>query len=133
MDNFDILSFDPLSPRTADTYVQSVMESTKLNKVSTTIAEIHPEKTVSDFNCTLNESTPRNKSRLSNETMGGKTKKLKAKADNHDDEIIRLSQFTQCKDTLNDTSDQNSDDIGELKSLVVGLTGTMNSFCNVIT
>ena len=109
------------------------MESTKLNKVSTTIAEIHPEKTVSDFNCTLNESNPRNKRRLSNETMGGKTKKLKAKADNHDDEIIRLSQFTQCKDTLNDTSDQNSDDIGELKSLVVGLTGTMNSFCNVIT
>jgi hypothetical protein len=79
------------------------MESTKLNKVSTTIAEIHPEKTVSDFNCTLNESTSRNKRRLSNETMGGKTKKLKAKADNHDDDIIRLSQFTQCKDTLNDT------------------------------
>lgn len=44
MDNFDILSFDPLSPRAADTYVQSVMESTKLNKMSTTIAEIHPEK-----------------------------------------------------------------------------------------
>jgi len=65
--------------------------------------------------------------------MGGKTKKLKAKADNHNDEIIRLSQFTQCKDTLNDTSEQNSDDIGELKSLVVGLTGTMNSFCNIIT
>ena len=57
IDNFDILSFDPLSPRSADTYVQSVMESTKLNKVSTTIAEIHPGKTVSDFNCTLNEST----------------------------------------------------------------------------
>jgi hypothetical protein len=78
------------------------MESTKLNKVSTTIAEIHPEKTVSDFNCTLNESTSRNKRRLSNETMGGKTKKLKAKADNHDDDIILLSQFTQCNDTLND-------------------------------
>jgi len=83
--------------------------------------------------CTLNESTSRNKRRLSNETMGGKTKKLKAKANNHDDEIIRLSQFTQCKDALNDTSEQNSDDIGELKSLVIGLTGTMNSFCNVIT
>ena len=82
--------------------------------------------------CTLNESTSRNKRRLSNETMGGKTKKLKAKADNHDDEIIRLSQFTQCKDTLNDTSEQNSDDIGEFKSLVVGLTGTMNTFCNVL-
>jgi len=51
MDNFDILGFDPLSPRAADTYVQSVIESTKLNKVSTTIAEIHSEKTVSDFNC----------------------------------------------------------------------------------
>ena len=109
------------------------MESTKLEKVSTTIAAIHPEKTVSDFNCTLNVSTPCNERRLSNETMCGKTKKLKAKTDNHDDEIIRLSQFTQCKDTLNNTGEQNSDDIGELKYLVVRLTGTMNSFCNVIT
>ena len=65
--------------------------------------------------------------------MGGKTKKLKVKADNHDDDIIRLSQFRQCKDTLHDTSEQNSDDIGELKSLVDGLTGTMNRFCNIIT
>ena len=33
MDNFDILSFDPLRPRSADTYVKSVMESTKLKSL----------------------------------------------------------------------------------------------------
>ena len=36
------------------------------------------------------------------------------------------------KDTLNRTSEQNSNDISELKSFV-GLTGAVNSFFNMIT
>ncbi|VDI54863.1 Hypothetical predicted protein [Mytilus galloprovincialis] len=49
MEHLDILSFDPLNPQLADTYVQLVLTPVNVSKVTTT-AEIHPGKTVSNVN-----------------------------------------------------------------------------------
>ncbi|CAC5385800.1 unnamed protein product [Mytilus coruscus] len=107
MEHLDILSFDPLNPQLADTYVQSVLTPFNVSKVTTT-AEIHPEK-----NWT--------------------SKKLKFLVNDDHEDIIRLTQSTHYKDNSICINEHNSSDFSELKSLFVGLTGSMNSFCQMIT
>lgn len=132
MEHLDILSFDPLNPQLADTYVQSVLTPVNVSKVTTT-AEIHPGKTVSNVNSTSDKTPSRNKRRLSNGSVEGTSKKLKFLVNDDHEDIIRLTQSTQCKDNSICTNEHNSSDFSELKSLVVGLTGSMNSFCQMIT
>ncbi|CAC5385839.1 unnamed protein product [Mytilus coruscus] len=132
MEHLDILSFDPLNPQLADTYVQSVLTPVNVSKVTTT-AEIHPEKTVSNVNSTSDKTPSRNKRRLSNESVEGTSKKLKFLVNDDHEDIIRFTQSTQCKDNSICINEHNSSDFSELKSLVVGLTGSMNSFCQMIT
>ncbi|CAG2245362.1 unnamed protein product [Mytilus edulis] len=121
MEHLDILSFDPLNPQPVN-----------VSKVTTT-AEIHQEKTVSNVNSTSDKTPSRNKRRLSNGSVEGTSKKLKFLVNDDHEDIIRLTQSTQCKDNSICTNEHNSSDFSELKSLVVGLTGSMNSFCQMIT
>ncbi|CAG2194854.1 unnamed protein product [Mytilus edulis] len=117
MEHLDILSFDPLNPQLADTYVQSVLTPVNVSKVTTT-AEIHPGKTVSNVNSTSDKTPSRNKRRLSNGSVEGTSKKLKFLVNDDHDDIIRLTQSTQCKDNSICTNEHNSSDFSELKSLV---------------
>ena len=113
MNLFDVTEFD-----------QSVMELNKFNEIVAT-ADGHAEKPVNNFNST---NFIRGKRRLETDPQNGSVKKLKP---------TRTSESPLCSPSSGSDheyqSDQRSREISELKSLVVGLTGSMNNFCDIIT
>ena len=104
--------------------MQSVMGPQKVNEIVTT-TDVHAEKPVSNVNST---NFIRGKRRLETDTQNGSVKKLKP---------TRTSESPLCKSSSGSDhqyqSDQSSSEISELKSLVVGLTGSMNNCCDIIT
>lgn len=128
MEGLNIACFDPLSQQSAEDYVQSVMSQTTVGNRMTTAADIHTENNVSkNTEKVANVGTKRCLSPDPN-SKPNNCKKLKSICGDKDDEIYRLSDSQQC--TINNTD---KSDISELKSLILGLTGTMNSICEVMT
>ncbi|CAC5409436.1 unnamed protein product [Mytilus coruscus] len=131
MSSFDMSEFDPLNMGAAYTYVQSVMVPHKVNEIVTK-ADVHTEGIVSN----LNYSNGRAKRRLESDSPLNSVKKLKPTTVDNANDIIRLMDSPQCSKNFvssEHSSDSNKSDISELKGLVVGLTGSLNNFVDIIT
>lgn len=134
MNLFDVTEFDPLNLSSAESYVQSVMGPQKVNEIVAT-ADVYAEKPVSNFN---NTNIIRGKRRLETDTQSGSVKKLKPTGTSDIDKISRLSESPLCNPSSGGVNSDHeyqssSSEISELKCLVVGLTGSMNNFCDIIT
>lgn len=94
MEHLDIISFDPLNPQLADTYVQSVLTNLSVSKVTTT-AESHSEKPLTLIVRLIihhHEIKDEYQTILS---VDGTLNRSKFLINDENEDIIRLTQSTQ--------------------------------------